>query len=280
MEVKIAQNAGFCFGVKRAMKMAWDELENKGENDTYSLGPLIHNKQAVDKYKEKGLIEKEDLEDIPSNSKLIIRSHGVGEKVYTESKSKDMEIVDTTCPFVKKIHDIVKDFSYRGYEIIIIGNSAHPEIIGINGWCNNNAIIINKVEEIDSITFDSTKAYCVVSQTTANLESFNNIVEKLKEKINNLTVKNTICFATKERQLSAIDLAKEVDCMVVIGGKHSSNTQKLVTICSKVVPTFSIETKEELKKEMFENFKVAGVTAGASTPDWIIDEVIEYLKEI
>ena len=280
MEVKIAQNAGFCFGVKRAMKMAWDELENKGENDTYSLGPLIHNKQAVDKYKEKGLIEKEDLEDIPSNSKLIIRSHGVGEKVYTESKSKDMEIVDTTCPFVKKIHDIVKDFSDRGYEIIIIGNSAHTEIIGINGWCNNNAIIINKVEEIDSITFDSTKAYCVVSQTTANLESFNNIVEKLKEKINNLTVKNTICFATKERQLSAIDLAKEVDCMVVIGGKHSSNTQKLVTICSKVVPTFSIETKEELKKEMFENFKVAGVTAGASTPDWIIDEVIEYLKEI
>ena len=280
MEVKIAQNAGFCFGVKRAMKMAWDELENKCENDTYSLGPLIHNKQAVDKYKEKGLIEKEDLEDIPSNSKLIIRSHGVGEKVYTESKSKDMEIVDTTCPFVKKIHDIVKDFSDRGYEIIIIGNAVHPEIIGINGWCNNNAIIINKVEEIDSITFDSTKAYCVVSQTTANLESFNNIVEKLKEKINNLTVKNTICFATKERQLSAIDLAKEVDCMVVIGGKHSSNTQKLVTICSKVVPTFSIETKEELKKEMFENFKVAGVTAGASTPDWIIDEVIEYLKEI
>ena len=280
MEVKIAQNAGFCFGVKRAMKMAWDELENKCENDTYSLGPLIHNKQAVDKYKEKGLIEKEDLEDIPSNSKLIIRSHGVGEKVYTESKSKNMEIVDTTCPFVKKIHDIVKDFSDRGYEIIIIGNAVHPEIIGINGWCNNNAIIINKVEEIDSITFDSTKAYCVVSQTTANLESFNNIVEKLKEKITNLTVKNTICFATKERQLSAIDLAKEVDCMVVIGGKHSSNTQKLVTICSKVVPTFSIETKEELKKEMFENFKVAGVTAGASTPDWIIDEVIEYLKAI
>ena len=227
MEVKIAQNAGFCFGVKRAMKMAWDELENKCENDTYSLGPLIHNKQAVDKYKEKGLIEKEDLEDIPSNSKLIIRSHGVGEKVYTESKSKDMEIVDTTCPFVKKIHDIVKDFSDRGYEIIIIGNAVHPEIIGINGWCNNNAIIINKVEEIDSITFDSTKAYCVVSQTTANLESFNNIVEKLKEKINNLTVKNTICFATKERQLSAIDLAKEVDCMVVIGGKHTKTCDYL-----------------------------------------------------
>ena len=280
MEVRIADNAGFCFGVKRAMKIAWDELENKSENNIYSLGPLIHNKQAVDRYKEKGLVEMDNLESIPSESKLIIRSHGVAEKVYTESKAKNMEIVDTTCPFVKKIHDIVKDFSDRGYKIIIVGNPNHPEIIGINGWCNNEAIVINKLEEIDDITFDPTKIYCVVSQTTANLESFDKIVQKLKTKINNLTVKNTICFATKERQISAIDLAREVDCMVVIGGKHSSNTQKLVNICKDLVPTFSVETKEELEKEKFAGFKVAGVTAGASTPDWIIEEVINYLKEI
>lgn len=280
MEVRIADNAGFCFGVKRAMKMAWDELENKSENNIYSLGPLIHNKQAVDRYKEKGLVEMDNLESIPSESKLIIRSHGVAEKVYTESKAKNMEIVDTTCPFVKKIHDIVKDFSDRGYKIIIVGNANHPEIIGINGWCNNEAIVINKLEEIDDITFDPTQIYCVVSQTTANLESFDKIVQKLKTKINNLTVKNTICFATKERQISAIDLAREVDCMVVIGGKHSSNTQKLVNICKDLVPTFSVETKEELEKEKFAGFKVAGVTAGASTPDWIIEEVINYLKEI
>ena len=280
MEVRRADNAGFCFGVKRAMKIAWDELENKSENNIYSLGPLIHNKQAVDRYKEKGLVEMDNLESIPSESKLIIRSHGVAEKVYTESKAKNMEIVDTTCPFVKKIHDIVKDFSDRGYKIIIVGNHNHPEIIGINGWCNNEAIVINKLEEIDDITFDPTQIYCVVSQTTANLESFDKIVDKLKTKINNLTVKNTICFATKERQISAIDLAREVDCMVVIGGKHSSNTQKLVNICKDLVPTFSIETKEELEKEKFAGFKVAGVTAGASTPDWIIEEVINYLKEI
>lgn len=280
MEVRIADNAGFCFGVKRAMKMAWDELENKSENNIYSLGPLIHNKQAVDRYKEKGLVEMDNLESIPSESKLIIRSHGVAEKVYTESKAKNMEIVDTTCPFVKKIHDIVKDFSDRGYKIIIVGNPNHPEIIGINGWCNNEAIVINKLEEIDDMTFDPTQIYCVVSQTTANLESFDKIVQKLKTKINNLTVKNTICFATKERQISAIDLAREVDCMVVIGGKHSSNTQKLVNICKDLVPTFSVETKEELEKEKFAGFKVAGVTAGASTPDWIIEEVINYLKEI
>ncbi|WP_419727417.1 4-hydroxy-3-methylbut-2-enyl diphosphate reductase [Terrisporobacter petrolearius] len=280
MEVRIAENAGFCFGVKRAMNMAWDELENKTSDNVYSLGPLIHNKQAVDKYKEKGLMEMDSLDKIPSDSKLIIRSHGVGKKIYTDSESKNMDIVDTTCPFVKKIHDIVKEFSNKGYKIIIVGNSTHPEIIGINGWCDNKAIIINREEEIDNITFSNNDRYCVVSQTTANLESFDKIVSKLKSKIKDLTVNNTICFATKERQLSATDLAKEVDCMVVIGGKHSSNTQKLVNICKNIVPTFSIETKEELEKNKLEKFKVAGVTAGASTPDWIIEEVIEYLKEI
>ena len=280
MEVRIAENAGFCFGVKRAMNMAWDELENKNGNKVYSLGPLIHNKQAVDKYKEKGLLEMDSLDKVPNDSKLIIRSHGVAEDVYTQSKSKNMDIVDTTCPFVKKIHEIVKEFSNNGYKIIIVGNATHPEIVGINGWCNNEAFVVNSEEDVDNILFNNDDKYCVVSQTTANLEHFDKIVEKINSKTNNLTVKNTICFATKERQLSATDLAKEVDCMVVIGGKHSSNTQKLVNICKNIVPTFSIETKEELQKDMFEGFKVAGVTAGASTPDWIIDEIIEYLKEI
>lgn len=280
MEVKIAKNAGFCFGVKRAMNMAWDELENKNDNKVYSLGPLIHNKQAVDKYKEKGLLEMDSLDKVPNDSKLIIRSHGVAEDVYVQSESKNMDIVDTTCPFVKKIHEIVKEFSNNGYKIIIVGNANHPEIVGINGWCNNEAFVVNSEEDVDNIPFNNNDKYCVVSQTTANLEHFDKIVEKINSKTNNLTVKNTICFATKQRQLSAIDLAKEVDCMVVIGGKHSSNTQKLVNICKNIVPTFSIETKEELQKDMFEGFKVAGVTAGASTPDWIIDEVIEYLKEI
>ena len=280
MEVRIAENAGFCFGVKRAMNMAWDELENKNGNKVYSLGPLIHNKQAVDKYKEKGLLEMDSLDKVPNDSKLIIRSHGVAEDVYVQSESKNMDIVDTTCPFVKKIHEIVKEFSNNGYKIIIVGNATHPEIVGINGWCNNEAFVVNSEEDVDNIPFNNNDKYCVVSQTTANLEHFDKIVEKINSKTDNLTGKNTICFATKERQLSATDLAKEVDCMVVIGGKHSSNTQKLVNICKNIVPTFSIETKEELQKDMFEGFKVAGVTAGASTPDWIIDEIIEYLKEI
>lgn len=280
MKVKIAENAGFCFGVKRAMGMAWDELENKNSNYVYSLGPLIHNKQAVDKYKEKGLMEEDSLDKIPNDNKLIIRSHGVPENVYIKSKFKNMDIVDTTCPFVKKIHDIVKEFYNKGYKIIIVGNANHPEIVGINGWCNNEAIVINSEEEVDNNFFNLEDKYCVVSQTTANLENFDKIIEKLKTKIQDLTIKNTICFATKERQLSAKDLAGEVDCMIVIGGKHSSNTQKLVNICKDTVPTFSIETKEELEKNELEGFKVAGITAGASTPDWIINEVIEYLKEI
>lgn len=280
MKVKIAENAGFCFGVKRAMGMAWDELENKNSNYVYSLGPLIHNKQAVDKYKEKGLMEEDSLDKISNDNKLIIRSHGVPENVYIKSKLKNMDIVDTTCPFVKKIHDIVKEFYNKGYKIIIVGNANHPEIVGINGWCNNEAIVINSEEEVDNNFFNLEDKYCVVSQTTANLENFDKIIEKLKTKIQDLTIKNTICFATKERQLSAKDLAGEVDCMIVIGGKHSSNTQKLVNICKDTVPTFSIETKEELEKNELEGFKVAGITAGASTPDWIINEVIEYLKEI
>lgn len=280
MEVKIAQNAGFCFGVKRAMKMAWDELESEDSTNVYSLGPLIHNKQAVNKYKEKGLIEEDSLEKIPNDSKIIIRSHGVSKKIYTDSKLKNMEIVDTTCPFVKKIHDIVKNFYDNGYKIIIIGNAIHPEIIGINGWCNNEAIIINSEEEVDSNLFNQNDKYCVVSQTTANLGFFDKIVSKLENKIENLVIKNTICSATKERQLSATDLAKEVDCMIVIGGKHSSNTQKLVNICKEFVPTFFIETISELDKNELDKYKIAGVTAGASTPDWIIDEVIDFLKKI
>lgn len=279
MDVKIAKNAGFCFGVKRAMNMAWNELEER-ENGIYALGPLIHNKQAVSKYEEKGLMTVDDLSNIPSNESVIIRSHGVGEEVYTKSKERDITVIDTTCPFVRKIHNIAKDFNEKGYKIIVIGDKKHPEVIGINGWCNNEAIIIKTLDEIETMNFESNKKYCVVFQTTINLDLYDSVVDKLSEKINDVVFKNTICSATKERQQSARELAREVDCMVVIGGKHSSNTQKLVNICSDIVPTFSIETKEELNKDDFSKYKVVGVTAGASTPEWIITEVIEFLESI
>ncbi|MDU2198102.1 MAG: 4-hydroxy-3-methylbut-2-enyl diphosphate reductase [Peptostreptococcaceae bacterium] len=279
MKVKIANNAGFCFGVKRAMNMAWHELEER-ENGIYALGPLIHNKQAVSKYEDRGLKTVNDLNDIPSNESVIIRSHGVGEDIYIQSKEKDINVIDTTCPFVKKIHNIAKDYSEKGYKIIVIGDKNHPEVIGINGWCNEDAIIIKTLDEIDQLNLDANEKYCVVSQTTINLDLYNSIVEKLSERLNDIVFKNTICSATKERQFSAKELSKEVDCMIVIGGKHSSNTQKLVNICSGIVPTFAIETKDELDINELKKFNIIGVTAGASTPDWIITEVINFIESI
>lgn len=279
MKVKIAKNAGFCFGVKRAMNMAWQELEER-EDGVYALGPLIHNKQAVSKYEENGLKTVDDLNLIPPNENVIIRSHGVGKEVYIKSKEKDISVIDTTCPFVRKIHNIAKEYSEKGYKIIVIGDKKHPEVIGINGWCNDEGIIIKSLEELDNINFDKNQKYCVVSQTTINLELYEAITEKLSKLLDDVILKNTICSATKERQHSARELSKEVDCMIVIGGKHSSNTQKLVNICNEIVPTFAIETKNELSVEDLKKYNTVGVTAGASTPDWIISDVINFIKSI
>lgn len=279
MEVKIAKSAGFCFGVKRAMKMAFDEIEKNNKN-IYALGPLIHNKQAVAKYEDMGLKTVDEITNVPSDNYMIIRSHGVGEDVYKEANDKGIHIVDTTCPFVTKIHHIVKEASENGCEVIVIGDKKHPEVIGINGWCNNKALVIKTIDEIDNIKFNTSKKYCVVSQTTINVTLFNEIVEKLSKQIDLLELNNTICSATKVRQQSAKELSQDVDCMVVIGGKHSSNTQKLVNICSELVPTFAIETKDEINESDLLKYSTIGVTAGASTPDWIIDDVINFINSI
>jgi len=278
MKVKIAKEAGFCFGVKRAMKMAWDELES--DADIYALGPLIHNKQAVQKYEEKGLKTIDTINDIPNNKNVIIRSHGVSKEVYDEANFKDLNIIDTTCPFVKKIHNIVNEFYEKGYKIIIIGDKNHPEIIGINGWCENSASIIKSIDDVNNLNLDNKDKYCVVSQTTLNLELYNTLVNELSKKLDNITFKNTICSATKTRQQAAKELSVDVDCMIVIGGKHSSNTQKLVNICKEQVPTFAIETKDDLDTEQLKNFNLIGVTAGASTPDWIIDDVMSFIESL
>ena len=279
MKVKIAKEAGFCFGVKRAMKMAWDELEDS-QNTIYALGPLIHNKQAVSKYEEKGLQTVDTIENIPLNNKMIIRSHGVSEKIYNDAKEKDLNVIDTTCPFVKKIHRVVKREYEKGKAIIVIGDSKHPEVIGINGWCNNSAIIIKTVEDLEKLDLDKSKEYCVVAQTTINLNLYDKITEYLSNNLEFINLNNTICSATKERQESAMELAQEVDCVVVIGGTHSSNTQKLVQICKQYVDTFAIETKEELDVELLKKYNTVGVTAGASTPDWIIEDVVAFIENI
>ena len=278
MNVKIAKEAGFCFGVKRAMKMAWDELEENSY--IYALGPLIHNKQAVKKYEDRGLITVDNISDIPNDKSVIIRSHGVSKDIYDEAKDNNLNVVDTTCPFVRKIHSIVNEFYDNGFKIIIIGDKNHPEVIGINGWCKNTAYIIKSFEDLEQLNLSNDFKYCVVAQTTLNLALYNNLVDELSKRLENITFKNTICSATKIRQQAAKELAADVDCMVVIGGKHSSNTQKLVNICKEHVPTFAIETKEELNVDKLKEFNTIGVTAGASTPDWIIEDVITFIESL
>lgn len=292
--ILIADNAGFCFGVKRAMNMAWNELDKSDKVAIYALGPLIHNKQAVAKYEERGMLTVDTIEEIEKiesekvrrginaskDREMIIRSHGVSKSIYDEAKLKNIPIIDTTCPFVRKIHYLANKCFEDGKQLIVIGDRNHPEIIGINGWSSHSAIIAKNLEEISNISFETNKDYFIVAQTTMNEKEFDAIINYIRSLDIKFEVENTICSATRVRQESARELAKKVDLMIVIGGKHSSNTQKLVKICQDIVDTFSIETKEDLDRNLLEKYHTIGITAGASTPDWIIEEVINFLREL
>ena len=292
--ILIADNAGFCFGVKRAMNMAWNELDKSDRVAIYALGPLIHNKQAVAKYEERGMLTVDTIEEIEKiesekarqgiktskDREMIIRSHGVSKSVYDEAKLKDIPIIDTTCPFVRKIHYLANKCFEEGKQLIVIGDKNHPEIIGINGWSSHSAIIAKNLEELRNISFDTNKDYFIVAQTTMNEKEFDAIIDYIRSLDIKFEVENTICSATRVRQESARELAHKVDLMIVIGGRHSSNTQKLVKICQDIVDTFSIETKEDLDRKLLDKYHTIGITAGASTPDWIIEEVINFLREL
>ena len=276
MEVILAKNSGFCFGVEKAINTTIENLESK--KDVYSLGPLIHNDQVVDYLDKKGLTVINDAGDI-ENKNLIIRSHGVPLETYDIAKSKGNTIIDCTCPFVRNLQNKAKDCYEKGNTIIIIGDREHPEIIGINGWCNNKAHIVNSIEDVAELPkLDSA---CVLVQTTMIEEKFYLLVDELKKVIPDLKVFNTICKATKERQDSCKEVSKEVEAMVVVGGRSSSNTRKLAEIsrenCKNV---YHIELPEELDVEEFKKYNKVGLTAGASTPDWIIKEVYDKLKSI
>lgn len=280
MEVKIAKYSGYCFGVKRAMDMAWEELTTKNiapQNPIYSIGPLIHNNQAMRKYKDEGLSIEEKVDNIEKNSTAIVRSHGLPKHFYDKMEEKSIRIVDATCPFVKKIQDIVYDSHINGNKIILIGDGSHPEIIGINGWAGNSSIIINSLDDASEFEVDKEKDYIVVVQTTYKLEKYQQIEKILKNRLKKVEFFNTICYATRERQDAARELSKEVDAMIVVGGKSSSNTKKLAEICAEHCITFLIETAEELDLKKIENFEKIGISAGASTPDFIIKEVEDLI---
>lgn len=285
MNVKVAETAGFCFGVQRAVDRVY-ELIGSDAAPIYTLGPIIHNEEVVSDLEKKGVavICEKDLGSLKGGT-VVIRSHGVGRRVYNTIKKYGLGYVDVTCPFVLKIHKIVERESSRGAHIVIIGDPDHPEVQGICGWCQGPYTVIRNAEDAEKFNISPEKEVCVVSQTTFNYNKFKDLVEILCKKrydnnvLNILNILNTICNATEERQREAKNIAGEVDTMLVVGGRHSSNTQKLFEICKKECGnTYYIQTPVDLDSEMFQCSSYVGITAGASTPNKIIEEVQEHVR--
>ncbi len=279
MNIVIAEHAGFCFGVKRAIETAEKTLKNSVGEKIYSFGPLVHNSQVVEKFRQQGLSVVENLNDISTTGKVIIRSHGIPESLQKEIENKNLELIDCTCPYVKLVHKKVNEYYKKGYHVVIIGDKNHPEVIGINGWCNNEATIINNEKEAHELP--EFNKVCIVSQTTNTFEKFDKLSNMIKEKGKEVEIFNTICNATNLRQLACKELAKKVDAMIVIGGYHSSNTNKLVEVSKKHCKNvYHIEIAKELPLQELSKFNTIGITAGASTPDWIIKEVVDTMEKI
>ncbi len=271
----IADYSGFCFGVKRAMEIV-ENLIRKREQ-AFTLGPLIHNPQVVERLKYSGIIAA-DLSDIKQGN-VIIRTHGVEPDLTKQLESRPVNIIDCTCPHVKRVHNLAQDISNRGYLAVIIGDHNHPEVEGIKGYCNGDAKVIENAEEAKN--FYTTKKVGIIVQTTQTKENIEEIMSVLRSKLDIEIFNNTRCKATQQRQEAATDLARNVDIMLVIGGKNSSNTKKLAQVCQNVgASVYHIETAEELKKSWFKYSDKVGITAGASTPDWIIKEVISKMEEL
>ncbi len=276
MEYVLAKTAGFCFGVDRAIDIVYKSAE-KGEK-YHTLGPIIHNPQVVNDLAQKGITPIDNLSDAQKGAKIFVRTHGVGPNVYEEMEKLGLEYIDLTCPFVKKIHNIVKEHHEQGMRIIIIGDKNHPEVEGINGWAGSEAIIIGTEEEAIALSEDE-KPTCIVSQTTFNRNIYKKIIFFLKKTCKNAVLFDTICSATNKRQEEALSLAQKMDAMIVLGGRNSSNTQKLYDICKGACPdTFCLESINELGSLDVLKGKRVGITAGASTPAVIIKEAIKKME--
>ena len=289
MAVILAETAGFCFGVKRAVDKVYEQV---GKENVYTFGPIIHNEEVVKDLENKGvrvIHSVEELKTVPRETAVpdgttepktapfgtvIIRSHGVAKEVYEEIKAQGFEIIDATCPFVLKIHRIVEEESKKGKSIVIIGNEHHPEVEGIKGWSTAKTYFVDTVENAENFKAEADEELCVVSQTTFNYKKFQELVEIISEKGYNITIRNTICNATEERQTEAKEIAGKADAMIVIGGRSSSNTRKLYEICkNECEDTYYIQTLRDLDLYKFNSAGCIGITAGASTPNNIIEEV-------
>ena len=277
-EVILAKSAGFCFGVKRAVDTVYEQT---GKKNVYTFGPIIHNEEVVTDLEKKGVFvinTMEELDDITEGT-VIIRSHGVSSAVYEALQKKGVEIVDATCPFVLKIHNIVKQESANGKQIVIIGNEKHPEVEGIMGWSKTQVHVVDTAEKAQNLQLDPQREVCIVSQTTFNYNKFKELVEIISEKGYNIIIRNTICNATEERQTEAREIAKRVDAMIVVGGSSSSNTRKLYEICkNECKDTYYIQTLNDLDMTSLGKADCIGITAGASTPNNIIQEVYTNVR--
>ena len=274
MEVRIAKAAGFCFGVKRAVDLVYQLTEE--DRPVYTYGSIIHNEVVVKDLEEKGvkvIHSPSELKELGPGV-VVIRSHGVSKEIEEQLKASGMEVADATCPFVKNIHNKVMEQEREGRRIIIFGDPEHPEVKGICGWCHTTPYVIQNAEEAQNFCPDTGEKFCIVSQTTFNYKKFKELVEIFEKKSYDILALNTICNATEERQSQTRELAECSEAMIVIGGRESSNTQKLYEICKKECDnTYYIQTLVDLDMDAISSYRNVGITAGASTPNNIIKEV-------
>lgn len=280
MEITVAKSAGFCFGVQRAVDAVYDLLK-ENSSDIYSIGPLIHNEIVTKDLKNKGLIEINDYDEIKNlkNKKVIIRTHGIEKQVYDLLKSNNNSIVDLTCPFVSKIHKLVEEYSENGYKIIVIGDKEHPEVKGIVSYAKNDIYVVISEEDIKNLKIDRNDKVFLVFQTTTNAENAQKLVDILRDLFYNSRLVNTICNATQNRQDEVKILAETCDVMLIIGSNTSSNTRKLYEISKKYCEnTYLLNSVDDIKNIKKEKSVKIGVSAGASTPKYLIEEILNNVR--
>lgn len=277
MQILLAEHAGFCFGVRRALEMA-EEATRRHER-VYALGPLIHNRQVVERLGRQGLVVCEDPDTLPAGSVAMVRAHGAGPAVYDQARERGVTLLDATCPFVAQVHRKAAQFVRNGYQVLVLGDPDHPEAQGIVAHTGGKAVIVQ--DPSDLVGLRLRRRVAVVCQTTQTLESLRALVDALLPQAQELIVANTICDATANRQEASLELARQVDVMLVIGGYHSANTRRLAEICAATgTPTHHLESADELQEEWLAGAAKVGVTAGASTPAEAIGEVLERLARL
>ena len=279
MEIKLAKCAGFCEGVERAYRIALEQT--KAGQPVFMLGNLVHNTQVIDKFKKLGVQTVKTVSEIPDQATgtLLISAHGVPPQVYDQAKAKGLRVVDTTCAWVKKAQRIAKEQTEAGQRVIIVGDKGHVEVKGIVGWSNDQAVVIENLADLNKLNLAVTAKVSILAQTTQSEDHFSSLAAELKKKVKAVKEFDTICGATSKRQNAAIELAKDVDLTLVIGDKLSANTKRLTELCAHTgTETHQIQTAKELDKNWLKGKQKIGLTAGASTPDWVIKEVVDRLN--